>query len=165
MVVYITMNTARSECGWAFFIRCATATLINKRWRGETVYWTSWIPSYDWSHFNCRHGTQFSVTYTQTYRDIAVPFRMVFALTFTAFKKHCAATVTRLKGQRWPLTFDLWGCQDQYEGEAGENGEDWAVWRESFAHCRGCEEERRMAETMGPIALEWHTSGLQAFLI
>ena len=38
-----------------------------------------------WRYFNCQHGTQFSVTYTQTYCSIAVPFRAsrtVFALTF-----------------------------------------------------------------------------------
>ena len=34
MVVYITINTARSKCGWAFVIWCAM--LINKRWRGES---------------------------------------------------------------------------------------------------------------------------------
>ena len=102
-------------------------------------YLTSWIPSYDWSHFNCRHSTQFSVTYTETYWDIAVSFRTVFALTFT---EHCAATRSWIYG----ACAEQKCCQDQYVGTLSWT--DWAVWREIFAHCRGGK-ERMMAEAMG----------------
>ena len=50
--------------------------------------------------------------------------------------------------------------------EAEQNGEDRVVWRKLklYTHCWDGEEQR-MVETMEPIALEWHTSGLQAWFL